>query len=332
MSSIKRSRIECEITYTDYVIELLMDKFKDMFATPEKRILLITQYLINTGTDPSTFQVIPLYEQSKLEDETNNDKQLRINKELYTYIKEAIAKYRDKRYIITGIRDIPNPDTEETHFTGLIINNGTKKVYYFDTAGGEYSANDVTTIAIQKLAKSLAGIKYKFVDETDMGETCQVVPHDTFCQTWSAYYTIGKVLNPRFGIELAKHARLTTNNTDKKIRRLFNVFKELTTNIPDIILNELANEYMYEVKYDRNIPAGIKVLYPKQIQNIFTSYFSNDENMNGFVRLVEMPPIDDCRRILIKDSLKGFTNIISTNKGGFNKRYNKTRKVSDRKN
>lgn len=318
MSVVKKTSIECEITYTDYVIELLMDKFKDMFATHEKRILLITQYLINSGINPSVFQVIPLYEQANLNNETNTNKQIRINKELYTYIKEAITKYRDKRYIITGIRDVPNIYTEETHFTGLIINNSTKKVYYFDTAGGEYSANDITTLAIKKLAKSLPGIKYKFVDETNVGETCQVVPHDTFCQTWSAYYTIGKVLNPRFGIELAKYARETTNNTIK-IKKLFTIFKDLTANIPDIILDELANEYINEVKYDRNIPAKIKVLDPNQIQNIFNNYFSRDELKNEFVHLVQMPPINDCKRVLIKNSLSEFTEIIKKKNGGFRK-------------
>jgi hypothetical protein len=319
----KKAVAGCEITYTEYVIELLMDKFKDMFATPEKRIQMIAQYLVNKGVDPALFQVIPLYEQSRIEGESNNDKQARINLELYSYIKSAIATYRDKRYIITGIRDIPNLETEETHFTGLIINNGTKKVYYFDTAGGEYSANDVTTLAIGKLAKSLPGIKYKFVDETDMGETCQVVPHDTFCQTWSAYYTIGKVLNPRFGSELAKHAKETSDSDAMKIKRLFYVFRDLTTNIPIDILVELANIYAYEVEDDPNIPRMFKVLEPVQIQLIFTRYFSNDLNVDGFVKLVELPPIDDCERVLTKSSLAGLKEISKVSGGGS---YNKTRK------
>lgn len=314
----------CEITYTEYVIELLMDKFKDMFATPEKRVELITQYLINKGISSSIFQVIPLYEEVKVEGESNNAKQIRINQELYAYIKAAIAKYRDKRYIISGIRDIPNPESEETHFTGFIINNGTKKVYYFDTAGGEYSADDVTTLAIEKLAKSLPGIKYKFVDETNMGETCQVVPHDTFCQTWSAYYTIGKILNPRFGLELAKHARETSGRDNVKIMRLFDVFKDLTANIPASILLELANEYGYEVEDDPIIPRSLKILSPEQIQLIFTRYFSDDENKDEFVKLVELPPIDDCPRKLKKGSLAIFKTIV---KEGGGRRLNTTRKA-----
>lgn len=328
--SLKRGRIpDCDISYTEYVIEILMDKLKDMFATSDKRITLITQYLINKGTDPSTFQVIPIYEEKIINGESNNDKQLRINQELHSYIKEAIAKYRDKRYIITGIRDIPNYETEETHFTGLIINTGTKKVYHFDTAGGEYSADDVTTIAIQKLAKSLPGIKYKFVDETNMGETCQVVPHNTFCQTWSAYYTIGKVLNPRFGLELAKHARMTTDNDNMKIKRLFDLFKDITNSIPFSILEELANEYYNEVRYDPNIPRTLKKLSPEQIQLIFTRYFNNDDNKNSFVEVIKLPTINDCTRRIMKNTLEIFKTVIK--KGG-RRRLNKTRKIQREKN
>jgi hypothetical protein len=323
MSS-KRKRPDCEITYNEYIIELLMDKLKDMFATSEKRIILITQYLINKGTDIKSFEVIPIFEQTSIKGESNNAKQARINLELYTYIKTAISNYSNKKYIITGIRDIPNPKTEETHFTGLIINTDTKKVYYFDTAGGEYSANDVTTIAIKQLAKSLPGIKYKFVDETNIGETCQVVPHDTFCQTWSAYYTIGKVLNPRFGTDLAKHAKETGHNSSLKIKRLFTVFKDLSSNLPDIILDGLSKEYAIEVKYDPNIPSPLKTLTPNQIQLIFTKYFSDDENKESFVRLVEMPPIDDCPRKLAENSLNSFKLSI---KSGGRRKLNRTRKA-----
>lgn len=323
MSS-KRRRIECELTYNEYIIELLMDKLKDMFATSDKRIILITHYLINKSTDISKFEVIPIFEQTSIKGESNNAKQTRINLELYTYIKTAISNYSNKKYIITGIRDIPNPETEETHFTGLIINTDTKKVYFFDTAGGEYSANDVTIIAIKQLAKSLPGIKYKFVDETNIGETCQVVPHDTFCQTWSAYYTIGKVLNPRFGIDLAKHAKETGKNSSLKIKRLFTVFKDLSTNLPDIILADLAKEYAIEVKYDPNIPRPLKTLTPNQIQLIFTKYFSNDENRESFVRLIEMPPIDDCPRKIYENSINSFK--LSIKKGG-RRKLNRTRKA-----
>lgn len=323
MSS-KRRRIECELTYNEYIIELLMDKLKDMFATSDKRIILITQYLINKGTDISKFEVIPIYEQTSIKGETNNAKQTRINLELYTYIKTAISNYSDKKYIITGIRDIPNPETEETHFTGLIINTGTKKVYYFDTAGGEYYANDVTTVALKGLAKSLPGIRYTFVNETNTGATCQVVPHDTFCQTWSAYYTIGKVLNPRFGLELAKHARTTNHNNSMKIKRLFTVFKDLTTNLPPSILEGLANEYAAEVKYDPKVPRTLKSLSPRQIQLVFTRYFSNDENKESFIKLVEMPPIDECPRVLSENSVNSFRVMI---RNGGRRYLNRTRKA-----
>jgi len=214
-------------------------------------------------------------------------------------------------------------------------------VYYFDTAGGEYSANDVTTIAIEQLNKSLRTIGYTFVNETNVGETCQVVPHDTFCQTWSAYYSIGRVLDPQFGAKLAKHARTSRGNTAKKIKELFTLFKKLTAHIPDDILDDLAADYAEEVAEDDNIPDGLKVLSGAQIQKILNSYFSDDGNREGFVRLVEMSPINECERVLNGTSLRSFERVAgvksaslrsvrSIRRGGKSsgmKRYSKTRKL-----
>ncbi len=327
MSLKRRRHNECTLSYTDYVVELLMDKFKDMFATPKKRALLISHYLGNQGLNSAAFQVTGLYEQKAKRGETNSAKQERINRELFAYTKGLIEKYSpSKRYILSGIRDIPDPETDTTHFTGFVIDTRLRKVYYFDTAGGEYSANDVTTLAIQELAKALRSLGYTFVNETNVGETCQVVPADTFCQTWSAYYTIGRVLDPRFGKSLARHALSTRGNNARKIKELFTVFKKLTSHIPAVILDDLAVEYAKEVAEDDNIPAELKTLDGAQIQRILTAYFSDDSRKNEFVRLVEMPPIEDCERVINGSTLRGLKGIVKVKhsiRGGLRK----TRKV-----
>ena len=302
----------CSLTRMELVIEILMNSIKNAMTETEERASAILAALESR----EDVEILEPYRGSDHSDgmETYIQTFQRVRSDVHAHLQKAI--HSRKPYSLTVLHNLPDAETDETHWIGVVVNTKEKEMSYFNTGAGVYGSHedDYLRKVLQELVTTPGLLRtkqndmYRVLREDDGRNTCQIDPGDTFCQTWSAYYTVHRVLDPTFGIKLRTFSQVATRY--EKLARNFHVFQTFVRNLPEDVLYFIKRDYDESIRDEPDAPK----LNTVQIKKILQWYFSPENeaiHMYRIGELVALPEVDESPRF-VTDTLEDYTNQLET--------------------
>jgi hypothetical protein len=159
------------------------------------------------------------------------------NEDLLYYLSQII-KVKNKRILFTAA-NLPDLETQETHYQTYVVNTKTKLVLMMDPARKASGKGIYPAIVSREIIRPFFESNGYTVSWIDTSSACQIKMQDVFCQSWSLYLQIQAILYPETRIDIPK-------TQAGKYGILLNFFKRVINY--DTICEELQKEYIDTVK------------------------------------------------------------------------------------